>query len=94
MFRIGERITCAGGMPRGQWRVRVGLIPSFVADISNELIMLERSAEEERAKRAGLDGEEHAAQWRRWYDASVTFQAAATAYAKEPGRPGTRWSRP
>ncbi|MEI5102913.1 hypothetical protein RB200_35740 [Streptomyces sp. PmtG] len=58
-----------------------------MADISDELIMLERSAEEERAKLAGLDGEEHAAQWRRWYDASATFQAAVTAYAKETGQP-------
>ncbi|WP_234334558.1 hypothetical protein [Streptomyces sp. NRRL B-1347] len=57
-----------------------------MADISDDLIMLERSAEEERAKLAGLDGEEHAAQWRRWYDASVTFQAAVTAYAKETGQ--------
>ncbi|GGV53539.1 hypothetical protein [Streptomyces spectabilis] len=57
-----------------------------MADISDDLIMMERSAEEERAKLAGLDGEEHAAQWRRWYDASVTFQAAVTAYARETGQ--------
>ncbi|WP_309248821.1 hypothetical protein [Streptomyces sp. MNP-20] len=57
-----------------------------MADISDALIMLERSAEEERAKLAGLDSEEHAVQWRRWYDASVTFQAAVTAYAKETGQ--------
>ncbi|MCX4669953.1 hypothetical protein OG453_25240 [Streptomyces sp. NBC_01381] len=46
-----------------------------MAEASEDLIKLERSAEEERAKLAGLDGEERAAQWRRWYDAAVVFQA-------------------
>lgn len=49
--------------------------------------MLERSAEEERAKLAGLDGEEQAAQWRQWADAAEAFQAAVTAHAKAPGQP-------
>ncbi|QHA09328.1 hypothetical protein GQF42_00410 [Streptomyces broussonetiae] len=43
------------------------------------------SAEEERAKLAGLDGDEYDAQWRRWREATVAVQAAVTAYAKESG---------
>ncbi|MCX4665585.1 hypothetical protein OG453_02660 [Streptomyces sp. NBC_01381] len=58
-----------------------------VADISDELIMLERSAEEERAKLAGLDGEEYAVQWRRWADAAEAFQVAVTVHATETGQP-------
>ncbi|MEU6996665.1 hypothetical protein ABZ953_39210 [Streptomyces sp. NPDC046465] len=58
-----------------------------MADITDELIMLERSAEEERARLAGLDGEEYAAQWRRWGDAAERFQAAVTAHATETGQP-------
>lgn len=49
--------------------------------------MLERSAEEERAKLAGLDGEEYAAQWRRWAEAAERFQAAVTVHAKDTGQP-------
>ncbi|MFF4402653.1 hypothetical protein [Streptomyces sp. NPDC001480] len=45
-------------------------------------IKLERSAEEERAKLAGLTGDEYDAQWRRWREASETVQAAITAYAE------------
>ncbi|MEU5955524.1 hypothetical protein [Streptomyces sp. NPDC047525] len=58
-----------------------------MADISDELIKPERSAEDTRAGLAGLDAEEYAAQWRRWYDASVTFQAAVTAHAEATGQP-------
>jgi hypothetical protein len=56
-----------------------------VADIPDELIKLERSAEEERAKLAGLDGEAYEAQWVRWWEAAVVFQAAVTAAAAESG---------
>ncbi|MDT0567894.1 hypothetical protein RM704_10500 [Streptomyces sp. DSM 3412] len=58
-----------------------------MADIADELIMMERSAEEEREKLAGLDGEEYAEQWRRWRKAAETFQAAVTEYAarEDPG---------
>jgi t-SNARE complex subunit (syntaxin) len=56
-----------------------------VADIPDELIKLERSAEEERAKLAGLMGEEYEAQWRRWREASEAAQAAITAHVQEFG---------
>ncbi|AGS73924.1 hypothetical protein B446_35828 (plasmid) [Streptomyces collinus Tu 365] len=47
--------------------------------------MLERSAEQERAKLAGLTGTEYDAQWRRWREASETAQAAITAHAAAAG---------
>ncbi|MEU5599237.1 hypothetical protein [Streptomyces sp. NPDC020298] len=53
-----------------------------MAEVPDELIKLERSAEEERAKLAGLSGDEYDAQWRRWREASETVQAAITAYAE------------
>ncbi|MGW2103628.1 hypothetical protein ACWCPX_39350 [Streptomyces olivaceoviridis] len=46
---------------------------------------LERSAEEERAKLAGLTGDEYDAQWRRWREASEKVQAAVTAHAEASG---------
>ncbi|MGW2748726.1 hypothetical protein [Streptomyces sp. NPDC001450] len=52
-----------------------------VADIPEELIKLERSAEEERARLAGLDGEDFEAQRRRWRAAAEAFRAAVTDYA-------------
>ncbi|MEV0526018.1 hypothetical protein AB0I66_21515 [Streptomyces sp. NPDC050439] len=58
-----------------------------MADITDELITLERSAEEARAKLAGLDGEDYAAQWRLWADAAEAFQAAVTVHATETGQP-------
>ncbi|KOV60536.1 hypothetical protein ADK64_30705 [Streptomyces sp. MMG1121] len=45
------------------------------------MIKLERSAEEERAKLAGLTGDEYDAQLRRWRQASDAVQAAITAHA-------------
>ncbi|MGW5736987.1 MULTISPECIES: hypothetical protein [Streptomyces] len=59
----------------------------MAVDITDELIKLERSAEEARAKLAGLEGEEYAAQWRAWADAAEAFQATVTAHAKETGQP-------
>jgi hypothetical protein len=53
-----------------------------VADIPDELIKLEHCAEEERAKLAGLAGEEYEAQWHRWREASEVAQAAITKYAQ------------
>lgn len=53
-----------------------------MADIPDELIKLERSAEEERAKLAGLTGDEYDEQWRRWRTASEAVQAAITAHAE------------
>ncbi|WP_406337358.1 hypothetical protein [Streptomyces sp. NBC_00649] len=57
-----------------------------MTDIPDELIELERSAEEERAKLAGLTDEEHAAQWRRWREASAAVLAAITEHAKAAGQ--------
>ncbi|MGW5498241.1 hypothetical protein [Streptomyces olivaceoviridis] len=50
--------------------------------VPDELIKLERSAEEERAKLAGLIGDACDAQWRRWREASAKVQAALTAHAE------------
>ena len=52
-----------------------------MADIPDELIKLERSAEAERARLAGLDGEAYDAQWKAWREAAAVFQAAVTEYA-------------
>ncbi|MBK3563204.1 MULTISPECIES: hypothetical protein [unclassified Streptomyces] len=56
-----------------------------MADISDELIKLERSAEAERAKLAGLIGDEYEEQWQAWRTASEAVQAAITAHASESG---------
>ncbi|MER7930515.1 hypothetical protein ABTY96_46655 [Streptomyces sp. NPDC096057] len=52
-----------------------------MTDIPDDLIKLERSAERERAKLAGLVGEEYGAQWKAWRTAAEDFQAAVTEYA-------------
>ncbi|MGA4844962.1 hypothetical protein ACOBQB_01205 [Streptomyces sp. G5(2025)] len=57
-----------------------------MADISDELVKLEHSAETERAKLAGLEDEEYAAQWRHWNDATERFRAAVTAHAAATGQ--------
>ncbi|MFF4552745.1 hypothetical protein [Streptomyces sp. NPDC001422] len=51
-------------------------------DIPDELINLERTAEQERARMAGLVGEEYAAQWQAWLAASTAVQAEITAHAE------------
>ncbi|MFG2963562.1 hypothetical protein ACGFZS_09760 [Streptomyces sp. NPDC048288] len=61
-----------------------------MADIPDELIKLERSAEEARAALAGLDGEAYDAQRVRWREAAAVFQAALTEYA---GREDVTMSR-
>ncbi|MEV6839719.1 hypothetical protein AB0N17_35365 [Streptomyces sp. NPDC051133] len=53
-----------------------------MAEVPDELIKLERSAEEERAKLAGLTGDEFDAQLRRWRAASEAAQAAIIAHAE------------
>jgi hypothetical protein len=63
----------------------IGLRFKVVADIPDELIKLECSAEEERAKLAGLDGEAYDVQWRTWRDAAAAFQGAVTEYAAREG---------
>ncbi|MFJ9821330.1 hypothetical protein ACIRU3_39950 [Streptomyces sp. NPDC101151] len=60
-----------------------------MADIPEFLIELERAAETERARLAGLAAEEYDEQWRRWRTASETVQAAITAHAEETG--GSRY---
>ncbi|MFE0130860.1 hypothetical protein ACFWY6_04630 [Streptomyces sp. NPDC059037] len=60
-----------------------------MADISDELIRLERWAEEERAKLAGLEGEEYAVQQRRWREASTMAQTAITHHARTTGQDGS-----
>ncbi|MFF7355646.1 MULTISPECIES: hypothetical protein [Streptomyces] len=56
-----------------------------MAEVPDELIKLERSAEEERAKLAGLTGDEYDAQLSRWREASDAVQAAITAHAGATG---------
>lgn len=56
-----------------------------MAQVPDELIKLERSAEEERAKLAGLAGDDYDAQWRRWREASEKVQVAVTAHAEASG---------
>ncbi|MER5917613.1 hypothetical protein ABT124_46715 [Streptomyces sp. NPDC001982] len=56
-----------------------------MADIPDELIILERSAEEERAKLAGLKGEDYEAQSGRWCAASEKVQLAIAKHAAAAG---------
>ncbi|MGJ5748969.1 hypothetical protein FB563_6535 [Streptomyces puniciscabiei] len=56
-----------------------------MADVPDRLIKLERTAEEERAKLAGLTGDEYDAQLRRWREASEAVQAAIAAHAAATG---------
>ncbi|MEU4038717.1 hypothetical protein [Streptomyces collinus] len=56
-----------------------------MAEVPDELIMLERSVEQERAKLAGLTGAEYEAQWRHWHEASEAAQSAITAHAAAAG---------
>ncbi|MBJ7004893.1 hypothetical protein JG491_33350 [Streptomyces sp. CRPSP2-6A1] len=50
------------------------------------MIKLEQTAEDERAKLIGLDGEEYETQWRRWRDESEKVQAAITKHASGRNR--------
>ncbi|WDM16518.1 hypothetical protein J3S85_36545 [Streptomyces lavenduligriseus] len=52
-----------------------------VHEIPDELIILERSAEQERARLAGLTGDDYDAQLRRWREASAAFHTAVTEHA-------------
>ncbi|MFF3916924.1 hypothetical protein ACFYZB_26220 [Streptomyces sp. NPDC001852] len=56
-----------------------------MAEVPDELIRRERTAEEERAKLAGLTGDAYDAQLRRWREASDAVQAAVTAHAAATG---------
>jgi uncharacterized protein YukE len=57
-----------------------------MTDITDELIVLERTAEEERAKLAGLSGEEYDLQWRRWRHATEAVQTAIDKHAGATGQ--------
>lgn len=50
-------------------------------DLPDALIALERDAEDQRARLAGLAGEEWEAQRLRWREAAARVQAAITAHA-------------
>ncbi|MCE0446844.1 hypothetical protein LT493_26355 [Streptomyces tricolor] len=50
-------------------------------EIPDELISLERSAEQERARLVGLTGDDYDAQLRRWREASAAFHTAVTGHA-------------
>ncbi|WP_393075185.1 hypothetical protein [Streptomyces sp. LN704] len=51
-------------------------------DIPDDLINLERVAEQARARLDDLSGPEHEEQWRAWRHASEAVQAAITAHAE------------
>ncbi|MCZ9353717.1 hypothetical protein NGM36_28790 [Streptomyces mutabilis] len=55
-------------------------------DIPQDLISLERAAEEQRARLAGLEGEEYAVQRRAWEEATRAVRAAIADHATVSGR--------
>lgn len=57
-----------------------------MAEIPDELVKRERSAEEERAKLAGLSGAVYEEQRERWRRARDEVQAAITRHARTTGR--------
>ncbi|MFI0820493.1 hypothetical protein ACH4TX_30990 [Streptomyces sp. NPDC021098] len=54
-------------------------------DIPDRLIALQQAADAEQAKLPGLVDAERETQWKHWYEAAVTVQAAVTDHAKETG---------
>jgi hypothetical protein len=54
-------------------------------DIPDDLITLERDAEDQRARLAGLSGQEWEAQRLAWREAAERVQAAITAHATAAG---------
>ncbi|MFZ4240868.1 hypothetical protein ACOZGD_37610 [Streptomyces murinus] len=54
-------------------------------EIPDELISLERAAEDERARLVSLTGDDYAAQWRQWRGAAQALQVAVTAHAEATG---------
>ncbi|MFF7329614.1 hypothetical protein [Streptomyces sp. NPDC008150] len=54
-------------------------------DIPDELIDLEYTAETERAKLAGLDGEAYQAQWVAWRDAATAALGTISKHAASAG---------
>ncbi|MGW7278558.1 hypothetical protein ACWGIV_09675 [Streptomyces sp. NPDC054844] len=55
-------------------------------DIPHDLIVLARAAEEQRARLAGLDGEEFDVQHRAWQEAAQAAQAAIADHATAGGQ--------
>ncbi|MFJ8194149.1 hypothetical protein ACIQ8D_30985 [Streptomyces sp. NPDC096094] len=55
-------------------------------DIPHDLILLDRAAEEQRARLAGLDGEEFDLQHRAWQEAAQAARAAIADHATVSGR--------
>ncbi|MEV5770068.1 hypothetical protein AB0L49_02190 [Streptomyces antimycoticus] len=56
-------------------------------DIPDRLIELQQAADAERDKLTGLDGQERADQWQRWFEAAAVSQAAVTEHAQKTGTP-------
>ncbi|MDU8996425.1 hypothetical protein [Streptomyces mirabilis] len=56
-----------------------------VTVVPDELIKLERSAEDEREKLTGFEGEAYDVQWKVWRAAAEDFQAVVTEYAAREG---------
>jgi hypothetical protein len=54
-------------------------------NIPDDLINLERAAEEQRAQLAGLTGPAYEEQWRAWRGASEKVQAAINEHATKAG---------
>ncbi|WP_406365236.1 hypothetical protein [Streptomyces sp. NBC_00645] len=54
-------------------------------DLPDDLINLERDAEEQRARMAGLTGDEADVQRQAWREAAAKAQAAITAHAEAAG---------
>ncbi|MFI0773042.1 hypothetical protein ACH4TQ_50770 [Streptomyces sp. NPDC021218] len=52
---------------------------------TDELIDLQKSADQEFAGLTGLDGDEHRARWEQWRAAAERVQAAVTEHAKSAG---------
>ncbi|MER8158178.1 hypothetical protein [Streptomyces sp. NPDC094472] len=54
-------------------------------EIPDRLIELQTATDAEHAKLTGLDGQERADQWQRWFEAAAVSQAAVTQHAKDTG---------
>ncbi|MEU4898948.1 hypothetical protein AB0B12_42665 [Streptomyces sp. NPDC044780] len=52
-------------------------------EIPGRLIELQQATDDTHAQLRGLDGDEYAAQWKRWRDAATASQAAVTEHAKD-----------
>lgn len=80
---VGGTRSVAAGRRRGSAasEPRIGGV-----DIPQDLISLERAAEEQRARLAGLEGEEFEVQRRAWEEATRAVRAAIADHAAVSGR--------